>query len=264
MQAINLAAFRNECDDLLVARGGGSIEDLWAFNDEQLAYAICACPIPVIAGIGHESDFTIADFVADLRAPTPTAAAEMAVSASSDLMQQIESVAAKLRRTFRRQLDQLDQTLDRFARCLVSPIAAIRHDRLKLAGMQAKRHGFLTSTQQAHFRFEQLKQRLLQNMPNTVHQRNRLCQLTQLLQRTARRQLASQQQALVNLHGHFEMLNPQRTLERGYAMVLDKKGNILRKPDQFKAPENITVRLAEGEVDLGVVSVQQHFGIKVN
>ena len=258
VQAIQIAASRNECDVLLVARGGGSIEDLWSFNDEQLAYAICACPIPIIAGIGHETDFTIADFVADIRAPTPTAAAEIAVSARADLMQQIEHLATTLRRALRRQLDQHSQTVDTFSRRLVSPITAIRNERLKLAGMQMKmKHAVQTSTQQRHFRFEQLKQKLIQQAPNMTHQRHQLQQLTQQLQHNAHRQLTVQQQTLSNLNAHLELLNPQRTLERGYAIILNKKGTILRKPAQFKAPDNITVRLAEGDLDLGVISVQQ-------
>lgn len=259
VQTIQVAASRNECDVLLVARGGGSIEDLWSFNDEQVAYAICACPIPIIAGIGHETDFTIADFVADLRAPTPTAAAEMAVSARADLMQQIEHLAAKLRRALRRQLDLQNQTLDMFSRRLISPITAIRNERLKLAGLQMKmKHAFQTSIRQRYFRFEQLRQKLIQQAPNVTHQRNQLQQLIQQLQHNAHRQLTLQQQALGNLSAQLELLNPQRTLERGYAIVLDKKGKVLRKPDQFKAPGHVTVRLAEGEVDLGIVSVQQN------
>lgn len=259
VQAIQLAASRNECDVLLLARGGGSIEDLWSFNDEQVACAICASPIPIIAGIGHETDFTIADFVADLRAPTPTAAAEMAVTARADLMQQIENLTAKLRRALRRQLDQQNQTVDTFSRRLVSPITAIRNERLKLAGMHMKmKHAFQTANRQTYFRFEQLKQKLIQQAPNIVHQRNQLHQLTQKLQTNAHRQLTLQQQTLANMNAQLELLNPQRTLERGYAIVLNNKGVILKKPAQFKAPETITVRLAGGEVDLGVMSVQQN------
>lgn len=259
VRAIQVAASRNECDVLLVARGGGSIEDLWSFNDEQVAYAICACPIPIIAGIGHETDFTIADFVADLRAPTPTAAAEIAVAARADLVFQIEHLATQLHRALRRQLDQQGQTVDTFSRRLVSPITAIRNECLKLAGMQMKiKHTFQTAIRQHHFRFEQLKQGLIQQAPNMMRQRNQLQQLTQQLQHNAHRQLTLQQHMLTNLNAQLELLNPQRTLDRGYAIVLDKKGKVIRKPDQFKAPGHITVRLAQGEVDLGVASVQEH------
>jgi exodeoxyribonuclease VII large subunit len=258
VQAIQVAAVRNECDVLLLARGGGSIEDLWSFNDEQVAYAISSCPIPIIAGIGHETDFTIADFVADVRAPTPTAAAEIAVSARADLMQQIEHLATKLHRALRRQLDQHNQTVDTYARRLVSPGAAIANERLKLSSMQMKiKHALNTVTQKAYFQFEQVKQKLIQQAPDIAYRRNQLQQLAQQLQNNAHRQFTSRQQTLANLNAQLELLNPQRTLERGYAIVLDKKGNVLKKPDQFKAPDSITVRLAEGEVDLGIISVQR-------
>jgi exodeoxyribonuclease VII large subunit len=258
VQAIRIAASRNECDVLLLARGGGSIEDLWSFNDEQVALAISSCSIPIITGVGHETDFTIADFVSDLRAPTPTAAAEMAVLARVDLLQQIENLASSLRRALRRRLDQYNQTVDTVARRLLSPMAVIRNERLKLAALQMQiQHALLTSTQQLRFRLEQLKQKFVRQAPDVTYRRHELQQLMQQLQTHMYRQISTQQQALRNLNTQLELLNPQRTLERGYAIVSDKKGNIVCKPEQFKAPDTITVRLATGDVDLGIASVQR-------
>lgn len=258
VQAIQVASNRYECDVLIIARGGGSIEDLWSFNDEQVALAISNCTIPTIAGVGHETDFTIADFVADVRAPTPTAAAEIAVTARADLVQQIEALATQLQRALRRRLDQHNQTIDMLARRLISPGAAIANERLKLVGLQTKmQHALSTVKQQAYFRLEQLKQKLIQRAPDCVYHQHQLQQLAQRLHYEARRHLRAQQQTLTNLSTQLELLNPQRTLERGYAIVLDKKGKVLSKPDQFHAPDSITVRLAEGEVDLGIISVQR-------
>src|SRR5471032_1908903 len=124
-QAIRKASQRAECDVLLVCRGGGSIEDLWSFNDEDVAHAIAECAMPVISGVGHETDFTIADFAADLRAATPTAAAELAVTPRADWLNSLRADAVDLRRAMRRSLDDAAQTLDRHSRRLLNPAAQI-------------------------------------------------------------------------------------------------------------------------------------------
>jgi len=249
---------RNECQVLILARGGGSIEDLWSFNDEQLAHVIASCPLPVIAGIGHETDFTIADFVADVRAATPTAAAEMAVTARVDLIRQIEQNATRLRRTLRHYLDQENQTLDHFSRRLISPLAYLRSERARLLGLQMQmNHNLKTAQRLALFKFEQLKQRMMSRSPDVIQSGHALQRVSQQLQSQTRQFLILQRQKLNNLQAQLEMLNPQRTLERGYAIVSDKKGHLLLHPNQFQAPATITVRMADGQVDLGIISVQE-------
>jgi exodeoxyribonuclease VII large subunit len=131
---LQLAGRRAECDVLILARGGGSLEDLWAFNDEQLARAIAASPIPIVSGIGHEIDFTIADFAADVRAPTPSAAAELVVPDAGEWLAEFSSLGGRLARCIRRQLGERRETLRRLERraALVSPSARFARDAQRL------------------------------------------------------------------------------------------------------------------------------------
>ena len=259
-QAIALASTRNECDVLIVTRGGGSIEDLWSFNDERVARTIAACQIPIIAGIGHETDFTIADFVADVRAPTPTAAAEMAVLPRADLLQHLDTVYKKMRRAIRYQLDSHAQTLDHLSlrSNAITPLTYIQRERSKLASLlQRMQHVHTMAHQRTTFNFMQLAQKLEKNKPDTSIAQNHLIQLTRQLQSATQHQLSHHQHQLHHFTGQLELLNPQRTLERGYAILQDTQGNIIKTPKQIRAPMDIVARLAQGEVDLSITSAQQ-------
>jgi exodeoxyribonuclease VII large subunit len=257
-QAIGAASSRRECDVLLVCRGGGSIEDLWSFNHEAVARAIVACGMPVISGVGHETDFTIADFAADLRAPTPTAAAELAATPRDEWLAQVASQLKALTRTMQRQLAEAAQSLDWLARRLVSPSATVAHERLKLQGLQLRLgHATRLPLNQARFEVSRLATRLTHQLPRTDNLRK------QLVQQEARMRLhmvssaQAKRHALAALNAQLEMLNPQRTLERGYAIVTDASGHILRAPEDIKPREAIRMRLAEGSVEVGVASVQR-------
>jgi len=256
-QAITTASARAECDVLLVCRGGGSIEDLWSFNEEAVARAIVACSMPVVSGVGHETDFTIADFAADLRAPTPTAAAEMAAAPRADWLGTLEAHADDLARAWRRRFAESSQTLDWLSRRLVSPVAYIAHERLKLRGLQTRlAHATRTPLNQARFALSHLQTRLSARFPKTSPFRARLSEEARRMSTRISVQTAQRRQALAALAAQLELLNPQRTLERGYAMVTDSKGRIVRAPKDLQPRETVTVRLAEGAAEVGIASVQ--------
>ena len=220
--ALKAAEKENVVDVILLVRGGGSIEDLWAFNDEQLAYAIAQSPIPIVSGVGHETDVTIADFVADLRAPTPTGAAELAAPRRDQMLQELDAIMQALLQRVSQRVEREAQTLDQLALRLSHALPNPDRMREQISGWQKR-----------------LNQAWLVRVENWKRDQ-----------------------------GHFqsqlEMLNPQRTLERGYAVILSNQENskegqgmhAVRNPNELNTENAFEVCLAEGQVEVEFAKVE--------
>lgn len=255
--AISLASSRSECDVLLICRGGGSIEDLWSFNEEVVARAIAACRIPTISGIGHETDFTIADFVADLRAPTPTAAAEMVTRAYSEWLELLESQAGRMQYTTKRLLQHLMQKTDGFARRLISPAAYIERERIKLHALSEKlAHISKRQLAESRHKADHWAIRLRTRLPDMAPWQTRLSGTRTQLTRAMALQLEKHRRSLSSLASQLELLSPERTLERGYAIMTDHQGHIIRSPEQLPIRKPVSVQLASGSAQISIESVQ--------
>ncbi len=255
-QAIATASARAECDVLIVGRGGGSLEDLWCFNDERVARAIAACSMPTISGVGHETDVTIADFVADLRAPTPTAAAELAATPRADWLAALGQHADDLDAAMRRQLDEQTQTLDWLAHRVQGPGAAIRQHRLKLDALQARlQHATEVPLSGARFALAQSARRLQHALPDTRLMRTQLAAREERLGAGFHARRLAADHRLSALQAQLELLAPQRTLERGYAIVQDARGQVLRDSTQLTAPQALHLKLARGSATVHVDQV---------
>jgi len=240
-------------DLILLVRGGGSLEDLWAFNDEALARAIAASPLPVVSGVGHETDFTIADFVADLRAPTPTGAAELASAGYFSARDELAVTARRLRQSIVRQLEALAQRTDRCALRLIHP-----RDRLRRARENAAYHEQrLRQMMMAHLgecahRLSKLELRLNARIPATAVLQRQIGGFGERLDRAAHNLIGAQRQRLDALFTGLRQLNPDAVLTRGYSIVRNAEGHIVRSAAGLKPGDALAVQLGEGGVDVTV------------
>ena len=221
-------------DVILLVRGGGSIEDLWAFNDEQLARTIVQSPVPVVSGVGHETDFTIADFCADLRAPTPTAAAELVAQPRSVWLGALDLLQQRLADAMQRQLDARWQRLDQAAARLGRPSACAARAQLRLA-QQAQR----------------LRHAMLLYLQRLAHEGQAL--EADFVQQT-RQRLAREHERLERLALRLELLDPQQVLQRGYALLSDASGHVLTSARAANPGDAVRARLADGTLDLLVTA----------
>lgn len=226
----SLYALADRVDVILLVRGGGSLSDLWAFNDEQLAQTIVRSPVPLICGVGHETDFTIADFCADLRAPTPTAAAELASRPRAECLAEADAFAQALTAAVSDRIELLGQRLDQAASRLGRPSARLAAQRERLVWLaQSLRHGGAGRMQQGGRGLDALAMRLGAGVE---------------------RALRSQGERLVRAGVRLEMLDPRRVLDRGYAWLSDADGQTLMRAGAIASGQAVRATLTDGEVDL--------------
>ncbi|WP_319239916.1 exodeoxyribonuclease VII large subunit [uncultured Propionivibrio sp.] len=248
--ALREADRHDACDVVILCRGGGSLEDLWAFNDEALARAIRACRRPVIAGIGHETDFTIADFAADRRAATPTAAAELAAPERDALIARVDALHGALTRLLRRDLERRAQRLDLIAGRLQHPAQRLANQREALDNLKRRLASALRNrANRSRQALGDLTQRLLLARPRTADAARRLDALPPRLHGSWKRLRAERAATLARLGASLDHLNPHAVLARGYGIVSDANGNIVRDSRELEPNERITVCLHSGRLD---------------
>ncbi|GGE53868.1 exodeoxyribonuclease VII large subunit [Priestia taiwanensis] len=262
VQSIQKANERGEFDVLIVGRGGGSIEELWAFNEEIVARAIADSKIPIISAVGHETDFTIADFVADLRAPTPTAAAEMAVPSIGDVLERIEQRTLRLQRAMNEKLqegknrlkqaeqsyafrypkqlyEQKEQQLDRLLEDLTKAINHVYDQKKKM--------------------YEQHALRLDKHHPHqqVEHMKSRFANLEKNLQQEVHKILEKKQQQFSSAVSRLEVLNPLHIMNRGYSVAYNEEGSVVKSVKDIRLGESLKVQMQDGHVDCHVQGIEE-------
>ncbi len=260
IQALQLADARRECDVLILARGGGSLEDLMAFNEESVARAIYACGIPIISGVGHETDVTIADFVADERAPTPSGAAERSVPDSAEYLRTLGALERNLVQSLRRKLSTLRQTLQQWERSLnrLSPRARLQQHAQRLDELEQRlQRAVRARLERAHVRLSNAEALLRRSSPA-----RRLAPLQQRLDVAQRRLPIAMQRRLQAARERCERsmrtlnaVSPLATLERGYAIVTDAGSHVVTDAAVLRPGAQIEARVARGSVRATVTDV---------
>lgn len=263
VESLNTTVIRRECDVIIIARGGGSLEDLWPFNEEIVARAISECPIPVISAIGHEVDFTISDFVADLRAPTPSGAAELVVPDQTEWLRSLAAITTRIASLGRRYLEDHYQQLDWLHRRLYqsSPVTTVTRQINWLKNLEQVLTGIVRHDLTKRLRsIELVRTNLLQNSPaiKVQYSMRRLTELHQHLNNAGTGSIGNFKNKLNLAERALQSVNPLATLQRGYAIVSDSAtGNVLTNTSMAKPGSKITARLAHGALIATVDKVKK-------
>jgi exodeoxyribonuclease VII large subunit len=253
VQAIKLANKRKECDVIILSRGGGSLEDLWPFNEEIVAHAIFESELPTVSGVGHEVDFTIADFVADVRAPTPSAAAELVAPHSEEILQSLTSLQSRLTRLLQLKFAELKKTLQWHIQQLQQqhPKKRFAEQAQRLDQAEAtliRLQQSMLATQQNRLRELALELQLLSPAHQIKDIRQTLHLQMQTLKNLMLSHIETHQTRLGNLSGKLDALSPLATLQRGFSIVT-AKDKVITTTKNLKTQDKVHVRLATGALD---------------
>jgi len=248
--AIALANRRREVDVLIVCRGGGSFEDLWPFNEEIVARAVLESALPVISGVGHETDFTICDFVADLRAPTPTAAATLAVPDRATVAHRLEQIARRITRMALHTLSSRIQRLDHASQRLIHPAARLAQQRERTSALGQRmartwRHRFASDRRAVATLCGRLLRELRTPLPQTAH----LVSAIETWRRHGRERIARHAVRLNALAQSLAHLSPEGVLTRGYALVTTREGTVVFDAKQVAPSDTVLLRFARGSAE---------------
>jgi exodeoxyribonuclease VII large subunit len=257
---LNKRAEAQRIDVIIVGRGGGSVEDLWAFNEEVVARAIAASKVPIISAVGHETDFTIADFVADLRAPTPSAAAELAVPNRADLL---STVYTWRRQLFRRAGQTLNLKAERFENLrarLGSPEDQIQQAQQRVDDLRERMHrGLVHHRRHVHQRYAQARELLMGYRPDRLIPlwRREARALQTRLAPALRRHVARLRERAEGTMARLDTVSPLNTLARGYGVVSDAQGKLVRSATQVQPGDTVDVRLSDGALGATVQDIRK-------
>lgn len=256
--ALSTANQRMECDALLLIRGGGSLEDLHAFNSEKLARAIRSTNIPIITGIGHETDFSIADFVADLRAATPTAAAQSAVPDKVEMQSKCMELQTRIENAMRRSMYQFMQTLDGLTRRVLHPANRLTHGKTHIEQLESRlslNNGYRIN--QLKHRFEYSKIRIASQRPDCAVLRIRALTQQAAFETALLAKLEQRKSRLHNAINSLQQLNPERVLSRGYCVVQAEDGEVLMDAGSACVGSKLRITLKKGHLEATVNKVMR-------
>lgn len=246
---------RAECDVLVIGRGGGSMEDLWAFNDEALTRAVALSAIPIVSAVGHETDFTLCDFAADARAPTPTAAAALITPLRGTLLEHVARLNESMAAAVQRQLDRLTERLDRTSDRLLGSSALLAPWREALLRKQSRLQHALLSLQPAQrSRVAGLQQRFMLSLRQGRVGPSRTVPLEARMKNALANTLYTQRSRLQSAGQALQLLNPQHVLDRGYALVLDENGAAVTDAGTVPIDAALRIRVQRGEIDARVTA----------
>ena len=253
----NAANSDNEIDVVILSRGGGSIEDLWCFNNEELAREIFSFPIPTISGVGHEIDFTICDFVSDIRVPTPTASAELVTEFNFKLNDKVDGYKEHLSKSINSYLENLNQLIKLKKSSLKDPLMMLREKSQNLDNFD------LRIRQQQKILIS-LKKNKLERLFSNLNNNNPILKLDLMadkinslfdnLNRSINQKFQFNNNLLTKFHKNIEILSPLSILERGYAIIMNKKGKVIKSSKKVTLGDKLKGRLSEGSIDIEVIN----------